>query len=92
MNTRFIAFLLPCIAVVQSVSAYADTVDQLLSYTCDQKADQIVLDMQSASDEAGAALIKNQGPNAWDPWSLLATGGRGGELVTGVYSVHRYAL
>ena len=71
------------------LNAYADTIQRLVSYTCDQKADRIVLDLQSASGSEGAELAKNEGTDAWDPWSLITSGGRENATVTGVRQIHR---
>jgi hypothetical protein len=53
----------------------------MVSYTCDQRHDQVVIDFIGAYNEEGEAMLKNMGPNTWDPWKLVSFDKSGDHIV-----------
>ena len=51
--------------------ASADTVYQLVSYTCNQNIDEINVELRTAYNEQGAEMIANKTANSWDPAALV---------------------
>jgi hypothetical protein len=52
------------------LAAAADEFHTLVSYVCDVKGDQLVIEYKGAYNEAGEALIESKGENAWSPSHL----------------------
>ena len=57
--------------VLSTTSAHADFFYKLVGYECDEKANAVILTYVGALNEAGKKMMKNKGPQQWDPWSLI---------------------
>ena len=63
---RTLAFLTVFIPML----ALADEFHTLVRYSCDAKADQLVIEYHGAYNEAGEELMKSTGADAWSPGDL----------------------
>ena len=59
--------------MLSTASAYADGFYKLVGYTCDAKANAVIITYAAALGEAGKKMTKNKNPRQWDPWSLIET-------------------
>ncbi len=57
--------------LLSTTSAHADFFYKLVGYECDKKASAIILTYVGAWNEPGKKMMKNKGPQQWDPWSLI---------------------
>jgi len=57
--------------------ASAEFFHRLVGYQCDSKNNQVVLTYRGAYGAAGEEMIRNKGPQDWDPWSLSKTDDQG---------------
>ena len=57
--------------VLSTTSAHADFFYKLVGYECDEKANAVILTYVGALNEAGKKMMKDKGPQQWDPWSLI---------------------
>ncbi|MBN1473376.1 MAG: hypothetical protein JW914_02060 [Syntrophaceae bacterium] len=53
--------------------ANADTFYKLVGYKCNKISNSITISYLGAYNEAGEEMMKNKGPQQWDPWELIAT-------------------
>jgi hypothetical protein len=53
--------------------AAADWFHRLVGYKCDTENNQVILTYRGAYNEAGEEMMRNKGPQEWDPWSLSKT-------------------
>lgn len=64
-------FLLACLLLTFSLSAYADASYILVGYICDKKEDRLTLTYDGASDnEAGEKMMANKSKTQWNSWQL----------------------
>jgi hypothetical protein len=63
--------LVVAVILLSAAPARADFVYKLVGYQCDPKADAVVLTYTGALDGAGKKMMKQKGPQQWDPWSLI---------------------
>ncbi len=64
--------LVPIVVILLSTTtAHADFFYKLVGYECDEKANAVILTYTGARNGAGKKMMKNKGPQQWDPWSLI---------------------
>jgi hypothetical protein len=59
--------------VLSMTPAYADSFYKLVGYKCDENLNALFLTYVGAYNEAGEDMVRNKGPQQWDPDSLIAT-------------------
>ena len=69
--------ILVILLLMVATPAHADWFHILVGYKCDTENNAVVLTYRGAYNEDGERMIKNKGPQEWDPWSLTKTDGRG---------------
>lgn len=79
--------LLIAIIFLSASPVRADFFYKLVGYQCDAKADAVVLTYTGALNEAGKKVMKQKGPQQWDPWSLIVKTKDGNSVLT-MKSIH----
>jgi len=57
--------------ILLTSTAYADFFYKLVGCECDEKANAVILTYKGGLNEAGKKMMKDKGPQQWDPWSLI---------------------
>jgi hypothetical protein len=79
--------LVLAIILFSAAPARADFVYKLVGYECDAKAGAVILTYAGALNEAGKKMMKQKGPQQWDPWSLIVRT-KDGNSVLSMKTVH----
>ncbi len=74
--------------ILSTASAHADFFYKLVGYECDEKANAVILRYVGARDEAGKTMMKNKGPQQWDPWSLIVKDKKNSSYIASHKTIH----
>ncbi len=75
------------VVVLSTTSAHADFFYKLVGYECDEKTNAVILTYAGALNEAGKKMMKDKGPQQWDPWSLIEKR-KGDNYISSLKTVH----